>query len=117
LEPIATLIYDGLCPRCSAFARWGFRWSRGRLRILGLDEPGAMDLHPDLSFARASAAPQLVLANGYLCEGAEAAAWVLGSRRGLSFIPLAYRFPILRQLGQFLYFCFKARPRPCPSCP
>jgi predicted DCC family thiol-disulfide oxidoreductase YuxK len=117
MEPIATLIYDGLCPRCSAFARWGGRWSQGRLRTLALDQPGAMDLHRDLSFARATAAPQVVLANGYLCQGAEAAAWVLGSRRGFAFIPILYRAPLLKQGAQLCYWAFKARPQACEACP
>lgn len=117
MEPIATLIYDDLCPRCDAFAHWGRRWSQGRLRIVSLDEPGAMDLHRDLSFARATAAPQLVLANGYLCEGAEAAAWVVGSRRGFAFIPVLARAPLLKQVAQGLYWLFKARPKGCAACP
>lgn len=117
MERIGTLIYDGLCPRCTAFARWGQRWSQGRLAVTPLDAPGALELHTDLSYSKALAAPQVVLANGYLCEGAEAAAWVLGSRKGFYFVPLLCRFPVLKQAAQFFYWCFKARPKPCPTCP
>jgi predicted DCC family thiol-disulfide oxidoreductase YuxK len=117
MDPIATLIYDGQCPRCTSFARWGQRWSQGRLKAVPLDAPGALDLHSDLSFSKAMGAPQVVLANGYLCEGAEAAAWVVGSRKGFAFIPLGARLPILKQAAQFLYGCLKAPARDCPTCP
>lgn len=117
MTPLATLIYDGLCPKCRAFARWGQAWGQGRLKALSYDEPGALDLHTDLSFARAISAPQVVLANGYLCEGAEAVAWVLGSRAGFGFVPVLYRFPILKQAAQLLYWALKARPKGCESCP
>ena len=81
------------------------------------DAPGAMDLHSDLSFTRAQSAPQIVLANGYLGQGAEAAAWVLGSRLGLGFVPLLYRAPLFKQLGQLAYWALKARQPRCESCP
>jgi predicted DCC family thiol-disulfide oxidoreductase YuxK len=117
MDFMATLIYDGQCPRCTSFARWGQRWSQGRLRVLPLDAPGALDIHTDLSFSKALAAPQVVLSNGYLCEGAEAAAWVVGSRRGFGFVPLCYRFPLAKPFGQLLYWALKAPHKECPTCP
>jgi predicted DCC family thiol-disulfide oxidoreductase YuxK len=115
--PLATLIYNGHCPRCAAFARWCLRWGQGRLQALSYDEPGAMDLHPKLSYARALSVPQVILANGYLCQGAEAVAWAIGSRPGFSFITVLYHLPLFRQLGQLLYWIFQARPKPCDACP
>ncbi len=114
---MAALIYDGYCPRCVAFARWGGRWSRGRLDVLSFEAPGAMQLHPDLSYARAQSAPQMVLDDGRLTQGAEAVAWVLGSRPGFGFIPVLYQAPGFKQAARLLYWAFKARSKPCAACP
>jgi predicted DCC family thiol-disulfide oxidoreductase YuxK len=114
---LATLIYNGHCSRCLAFARWARNWSQGRLTTTPFDEPGAMDLHPRLSYARVTSAPQIVLANGYLCQGAEAVAWVIGSRPGFGFVTVLYHLPLFRQLGWILYQLFKARPKRCDVCP
>ena len=65
----STLIFDGQCPRCLRLARiLESVAGKGRLRILSMDAPGAMDLHPDLEYARALKAPQLLLENGHKAE-------------------------------------------------
>jgi predicted DCC family thiol-disulfide oxidoreductase YuxK len=115
--PLTTLIYNGHCPYCTSFARWSERWGQGRLRALSYDEPGAMDLHRDLSLARAHSAPQVILANGYLCQGVEAVAWVIGTRPGFTFITVLYHLPLFRQAAWLLYWLFKARPKRCDVCP
>src|SRR5262245_22094666 len=109
----ATLIYDPHCGRCERFARWARDWSRGRLETLDYEAPGAMELHPKLSYSRVRQAPQLILANGYLCQGAEAVAWALSLRPGFGFVSVFFHLPLFRQLGFLLYWIFKARPKPC----
>jgi acetyl esterase len=114
----ATLIYDGQCPFCVKSARrLQALVGAGRLSILPLDSPAAMALHPDLSYSRALGAVQLVLENGALCEGAEAACSALALRPGLGFIRLVYYLPLLRQIFDLAYKISGLRRRRCAGCP
>jgi hypothetical protein len=115
--PLATLIYDPHCGRCARFAQWCRHWSQEQLAIAGYDEPGVMDSHPKLSFPQVQKAPHLILANGYLCRGAEAVAFALSLRPGFGFIAVLFHLPLFRQLGWLLYWIFKARPKACENCP
>lgn len=110
-----SFIYAPNCPRCRRVADFLARWTGGRLRCLPYSSD-ALGLHPDLSFVRASKAPQLVLANGYLCEGAEALANALALRPGFKFLSFLYYLPPFKQAGQALYWLFKARPAGCEAC-
>jgi acetyl esterase len=113
----STLIYDGQCPFCVRSARRLQAFAgQSRLAIVPLDAPGAMELHSRLSYARALAAVQLVLENGYLCEGAEAAFNALGLRPGFGFLKLLYYVPLFRQAADFAYRVIAARRRRCPAC-
>ena len=114
----STLIFDGQCARCLRLARILRSLAGGsRLRILSMDAPGAMDLHPNLEYAAALKAPQLILDNGYLCGGAEAGANALALNP--LFRPLKYLYyaPLLRQAADLFYRLFFSRKSPCPSCP
>jgi predicted DCC family thiol-disulfide oxidoreductase YuxK len=113
----AILIYDGLCPFCARSARRMRDFvGAGRLDIVALEAPGAMELHRDLSHARALGAVQLLLENGYLCEGAEAAFNALALRPGLGVLKFAYYLPGLRQLADFAYKVVARNRRRCRDC-
>ena len=112
-----TLIYDGQCLKCLSFAQWLNTWCQGHVRIVSMDEPGAMDLHLNLSYARAVRAPQLILPNGYLCQGAEAVAWALSLRPGFAWLAVVFHLPLFRQLSHLAYWLLRAKPRDCPTCP
>ncbi len=102
---------------CTRLARGLRAWAGpGRLEIIPLDAPGALDLHRDLSFARALKAVQLLRANGYLCQGAEAGANALGLRPGFGWLPFVYYLPLLRQLCDLVYFLVSRGRRRCASC-
>lgn len=88
----------------------------GRLKIVPLDAPGAMELHQDLSHARALAALQLLLENGYLCQGAEAAFNAVALRPGWGALKLIYYLPLLRQLSDFAYRLAAKNRRRCETC-
>jgi predicted DCC family thiol-disulfide oxidoreductase YuxK len=113
----ATLLYDGLCPFCLRSARRLQAFSGPeRLTILPLDAPGAMELHPGLNYSRALTAVQLILENGYLCQGAEAAFNALGLRPGFGFLKILYYLPLFRQIADLIYFFVSKRRRRCESC-
>jgi predicted DCC family thiol-disulfide oxidoreductase YuxK len=86
------------------------------LSILALDEPGAMDLHRDLDYARALRAVQLVLGNGRLCQGAEAGFQALSLRPGLSFLKFLYYLPGIRQAADLCYRYVSRNRNRCPAC-
>jgi predicted DCC family thiol-disulfide oxidoreductase YuxK len=113
----ATLIYDGLCPFCTRSAKRLQRWAGSeRLEILPLESPGAMQRHPDLSFEKAMAAVQLVLENGYLCGGAEAAFNAAALRPGFAALKFLYYLPLLRQAADLAYSITARNRRRCESC-
>jgi predicted DCC family thiol-disulfide oxidoreductase YuxK len=113
----ATLIYDGQCGFCKKSARLLQELAGPeRLAIVSLDAPSAMDLHPDLSFSKALEAPQLVLENGYLCQGAEAAFNAAGLRPSLGFLKYLYYFPVIRQFSDFAYKIVSQKRNRCESC-
>ena len=111
-----TFLYDPLCPRCRAFARFVASWSQGRVACVPLDREGAADLHPDLSYGRMLRAAHLVLPNGYLAEGAEAGALALGQRQGWGWLFQAYYLPVIKQLAQGAYWLIRATRRKCSAC-
>jgi predicted DCC family thiol-disulfide oxidoreductase YuxK len=113
----ATLIYDDQCPMCRRWARRlrSFTGSRA-LAIVAMDDPGAMDLHRDLSYARALKAVQLVLDDGRLCEGAEAAFQAASLRPGFGFLKFPYYLPLLRPLFDLSYRFIARNRNRCPAC-
>jgi predicted DCC family thiol-disulfide oxidoreductase YuxK len=100
------------------------RWARRLLRFVGpqqlaivsMDAPGAMDLHRDLSYAKALKAVQLVLPNGRLCEGAEAAFQALALRPGLGLLKIIYYIPPIRQASDLSYRFIARNRNRCPAC-
>jgi predicted DCC family thiol-disulfide oxidoreductase YuxK len=113
----ATLIYDGQCPLCR---RWASRLQafagESRLSLAALDDPGAMELHRDLSYAKALKAVQLVLENGRLCDGAEAGFQAIALRPGWGFLAWFYYLPPLRQIFDLIYRYISRNRNRCPSC-
>lgn len=109
-------LYDPVCPRCTGFARFLQRWTKGRVVIKALDSEGAADLHPDLSFAKMLQSAQLVLPNGYLASGAEAGALALGQRPGWAWFFQLYYVPGIKQLAQGIYWLIRATRRQCSTC-
>jgi acetyl esterase len=114
----ATLIYDGQCPFCIKSAERLQRWAGpSRLEIIAMEDPGAMLHHPDLDYARTLAAVQLILSNGYLCEGAEAAANAAALKPGWRFLKIVYYLPLIRQFANLSYrVVARKRRRHCEGC-
>jgi len=113
----ATLIYDDQCPFCRRSARRLQAFSGpGRLNIVPLDAPGAMDLHRELEYSRALKAVQLVLENGRLCQGAEAGANAVSLRPGFSFVKFLYYLPLIRQAADLGYRFIARNRNRCPAC-
>ena len=113
----ATLIFDGQCRFCTRSARrlQAFAGAK-RLQIVAMDAPGAMDLHQDLSYTKALKAVQLILKNGYLCEGAEAAFTALSLRPGFGFLRVLYQLPLIKQLSKAAYWVFARGRKRCVAC-
>jgi predicted DCC family thiol-disulfide oxidoreductase YuxK len=113
-----TLIYDAHCPFCR---RWALRLQRfagaDRLQIAAMDAPGTMDLHPNFDYSRAVRAVQLILENGYLCEGAEAAMNAVALRPGFGFLKYFYYVPLFRQAADLFYAIIARNRNRCESCP
>lgn len=113
----ATLIYDGQCRFCVRAARRLQFWAgRGRLEIVPLDAPGAMELHPDLSYSKALAAVQLVLPEGRLCQGAEAGLRAMSLRPGFAWLAFLYYLPLIRQACDLCYRLIARGRRRCAAC-
>jgi predicted DCC family thiol-disulfide oxidoreductase YuxK len=113
----ATLIYDSGCAFCTRTAHRMQAWAGSqRLAILAYDAPGAMDLHPDLSFQRSLESVQLVRTDGRLSQGAEAAVWAIGLRPGFGWLPWVQAFSGIRQISEMTYRFIARRRRRCPEC-
>lgn len=111
-----TFLYDPLCPRCRAFAKFVQTWTQGRVVCIPLGHIGAADLHPDLSYGRMLRAAHLVLPTGYLAEGAEAGALALGIRPGWGWLFQLYYLPLVKQLANALYWLIRTTRRKCSTC-
>ena len=116
MSPNNTFIYSPACPRCIRLAVWLKGRSDGLLSILPYTDPGAMALHPNLNYTRATRAPQLILNNGRLCEGAEAVAEAIALRPGWAWVSAAYAFPLFTPLGHLLYWLLRAKETHCAEC-
>jgi predicted DCC family thiol-disulfide oxidoreductase YuxK len=109
-------LYDPVCPRCRAFARFVAWWTQGRVDCRPLDSEGASHLHPDLSFSRMLKAAHLVMPGGYLAAGAEAGALALAQRPVWGWPCYLYYVPVVKQLAQLGYWLIRATRRSCSTC-
>lgn len=76
-----------------------------------------MELHPALDLARVQRSVQLILENGYLCEGAEAASHALALQPCLRPLKFLYYLPLFRQFANFCYVRITRQRKNCPHCP
>jgi len=109
-KPFATLapgrevlLYDGQCNFCRAAATQLEHWARSRdLTLLSYRAPGALERFPGLTEERCDRAMQLVLADGRVVEGAQAAVVILSRRWWGGWLKLYY-LPGIRQLADLAY--------------
>jgi predicted DCC family thiol-disulfide oxidoreductase YuxK len=101
LRPV--LLYDGHCRFCIAQAERLARWTGNRIRLLSFREPGVLARHPALTPEACEQAMQLVLPDGRIAAGAEAAARALALRAWLAPLAGLYFVPGIRQLADAGY--------------
>jgi len=92
------LLYDGHCRFCVAQTARLLRWSGARLEALSFREPGVLARFPQVSAPACERAMQLVLPDGRVLEGADAALAALALRPALARLAAVGRLPGLRQL-------------------
>jgi predicted DCC family thiol-disulfide oxidoreductase YuxK len=94
------LIYDGHCRLCAREATRLARWVGGRVRLESYRDPGVVAHYPGLTPAMCEQGLQLVLPDGRIVSGAEAAAATLRLRTPLGWL---YYLPGLRQVADAIY--------------
>ena len=99
----AVLVYDGHCNFCRRQAARLLALSGGRLNLESFHAPGIFERYPRLTRAECEAAMQLVMPNGAIYPGAEAAAQALRLNPSLSWAGYLYYVPGLRQLANASY--------------
>jgi predicted DCC family thiol-disulfide oxidoreductase YuxK len=98
------LIYDGLCKFCTAGATHFIGWmGRVDVELLDFQRPGALDRFPGLTHEICMSAMQLVMPQGRIYHGFEAAVRAFATRRFLGPLAYLYYVPGLRHLLDFLY--------------
>jgi predicted DCC family thiol-disulfide oxidoreductase YuxK len=97
------LLYDGHCRFCIAQGERLQRWTGGRIQLVSFREPGVLARYPALTAAACEQAMQLVLPDGRIAAGAEAAARALALRRPLAPLAALYFVPGVRQLADAAY--------------
>jgi predicted DCC family thiol-disulfide oxidoreductase YuxK len=97
------LLYDGHCRFCIAQASRLARWVRGRIELVSFRDPGVLERHPGLTIEACEQGMQLVLPDGRIASGAEAAARALQLRRLLAPLGWLYFLPGLRVLADAGY--------------
>lgn len=97
------LLYDGHCRFCLAQGERLARWTGGRIRLVSFRDPGVLARYPSLTPEACDAAMQLVLPEGRIAAGMEAAARALALRRPLAPLAALYFVPGIRQIADALY--------------
>jgi predicted DCC family thiol-disulfide oxidoreductase YuxK len=98
------LLYDGLCKFCTAGSRRLVGWMGPvEVELLDFQRPGALDRFPGLTHDACMQAMQLVMPDGRVYQGFEAAVRAFGTRRFLGRLAFVYYVPGLRQLLDWLY--------------
>ncbi len=99
----STLVYDGQCPFCRQQLARLQRWAPDpSLRTVSFRDPGALDEFPTLDEQACDQEMKLVLADGRIFGGMEAAVRVL-SRRPIWKIALLYYVPGIKQALDAVY--------------
>jgi predicted DCC family thiol-disulfide oxidoreductase YuxK len=101
----AVLIYDGECAACRASALWIMRLatSGGALEILPWRSAPRRERFPQVSDAMCVTAMRLVLPDGRVLSGADAAPELLRRIRGLGWLVAALALPGARPAARRLY--------------
>ncbi|MCL4209847.1 MAG: DUF393 domain-containing protein [Phycisphaeraceae bacterium] len=98
------LIYDGRCAFCERNSARLVRWvRRGSLVRVSSSEPGVLERYPSLTREQCDRAMQLVLPDGRIVSGAQAAAEALKTRRWTGWLASVYYLPGLRWVFDRLY--------------
>lgn len=113
----AILIYDADCPVCRASALWLMRraLSGGALEILPCRSSVRRARFPDVTEAACLTAMHLVLPDGRVVVGADAAPEILRRVRGWGWLATLFALPGVRPLGRRVY-AWIARNRMKLSC-
>lgn len=113
----AVLIYDGDCAMCRASALWLMRRARSRelLEILPCRSAPRRERYPGIAEAACLAAMHLVLPDGRVLAGADAAPELLRRVRGGAALAWLLDLPPLRPLARRTY-AWIARNRMRLSC-
>ena len=116
-RPPAVLIYDGDCPMCRASAMWIMRraLSRGELEILPCRSETRRARYPDISEEACLTAMQLVLPDGRVLAGGDAAPEILRRVRGWGWVASLFSLPGARPIARRVY-AWIARNRMRISC-
>ncbi len=97
------LLYDGECSFCRAAAVRLQRMGRARfLEMRSYRTPGALEAFAELTLAQCDQAMQLVLTDGRVFSGAQAAVEIL-QRRPIYKVMLVYYVPVVRQIADAVY--------------
>ena len=99
----AVLIYDGHCNFCRRQALRLQSWSGNRLWLESFHDPGVLERFPRLTREACEQAMQLVLPDGHIHAGAQAAAEALRLNPTLRALGWFYYLPGLRQLADASY--------------
>jgi len=99
-----TVLYDGACPFCTASAEGlARRLGPARVRVRDFQQPGALDRYPSILRDAAMQRMHVVLPDGRVFAGAEAAARIARTVRLLGWLGALYYVPGLRQLSDVAY--------------
>ena len=97
------LIYDGHCRLCEREATRLARWVGGRVGLESYRDPGVIARYPGLTLEMCEQGLQLVMPDGRIVSGAEAAAAALRLRPPLAPLAWLYYLPGVRQLADAVY--------------
>jgi predicted DCC family thiol-disulfide oxidoreductase YuxK len=111
------LLFDGHCRFCVAQTARLVRWTGGRIEPLSFREPGVLERFPQVSAADCERAMQLVLPDGRVLAGADAALAALALRPALAPLAALGRLPGLRQALRAGYRVIAANRSFLPGAP
>jgi predicted DCC family thiol-disulfide oxidoreductase YuxK len=107
----ATLIYDGACGLCRDAVRLLRRWDRaGALRFVPFQDPAAVARF-GIPLPALAAAMHLILRDGRVFTGADAAPELATLLPGKGWLAPLYRVPGVRAVARLVYAWFAARRR------
>jgi predicted DCC family thiol-disulfide oxidoreductase YuxK len=99
-----TVLYDGECPFCTASAEnLARRLGPARVRVRDFQQPGVLEEYPSVRREAAMLRMHVVLPDGRIYAGAEAAARIARTLRVIGWLGALYYVPGLRQLSDAAY--------------